>query len=112
MKASHARELAAAYFGYKSHAALLSETAYPLKEVGGAGVLIPAVELIERLRTQLEALPSALDSSRQIASKLSDHLKAEGYFSGEVWLAESLETYLMDDFLKRRTLNSWMNSQE
>ncbi len=53
LKASHARELVAAFFGYKSHAALLAEKVYPLEDLGKADVLVPDIGLIERRRNAL-----------------------------------------------------------
>ena len=99
LKASHSRELTAAFFGYKSHAALLAEKHYPLKNLGEADVLIPNIELIEQRRNMLAGLPAALFSSHEIASKLSKFLQEMHYFDGTVWLYESLEAYVTEVLL-------------
>jgi hypothetical protein len=99
LKASHSRELTAAFFGYKSHAALLTEKVYPLERLGKADVLVPNVGLIEQRRNTLVGLPADLFPSREIASKVGGFLKEQQYFGGKVWLYESLETYVTEVLL-------------
>lgn len=99
LKASHSRELTAAFFGYKSHAALLAEKEYPLERLDEADVLVPNVGLIEQRRKTLTGLPASLLSSRELASKVSRFLQDQQYFGGKVWLYESLETYVTEVLL-------------
>jgi hypothetical protein len=99
LQASHAHELVAAYFGYKSNAALRAEADYPLTELGEAKFLVPDVPLIEERRKSLDGLPQDLASSMEIATMLSSALKAGGHFNGELWLYSSLPEYIMEDFL-------------
>lgn len=99
LKSSHAHELVAAYFGYKSRASMLADAAYPLGALGEAAVLCPDIRLMDARRPQLDGLPASLASSRDIASYLCDFLKAEGLFAGEVWLYEDLEHYIMEVYL-------------
>ncbi len=99
IKASHARELVAAYFGYKSHSALLAEKSYPLENLGEAVILVPDIPLIDQRRARLENLPEDMPSSRDLAELLSSFLQEEGYFGGDVWLYDSLETYVMEVLL-------------
>ncbi|HZR37952.1 MAG TPA: hypothetical protein VFA75_21450 [Nevskia sp.] len=100
LKASHAHELVAAYFGYKSRAALLDEKNYPLSHLDEVVVLVPDVRLIEQRRGCLDGLTPLLPSSLQIASLVGDFLKQQGHFSGKVWLYESLESYVMEELLR------------
>jgi hypothetical protein len=101
LQASYAHELVAAYFGYKSNAALRAEANYPLTNLGEAAVLVPDVPLMEHRRLSLAGLPQDLPSSMEIAATLSSALKAGGHFNGEVWLYSSLAEYIMEDFLHR-----------
>lgn len=99
VKATHARELVAAFFGYKSHAALLAEQEYPLFKLEEAELLVPSMGMMENRRSQLDGLPPDLPSSRDLAERLSSFLKREKIFNGEIWLYPSLETYVMEDYL-------------
>ncbi|MBT3022043.1 MAG: hypothetical protein KUF77_09745 [Candidatus Thiodiazotropha sp. (ex Lucina aurantia)] len=96
LKASHARELVAAFFGYKSHAALIAEKAYPLEKLDEAVILVPDIPLIEQRRSRLSGLPDDVPESRTLADMLSTYLQEEGHFGGNVWLYDSLETYVTD----------------
>ncbi len=100
LQASHARELIAAYFGYKSHAALLAEKAYPVDALGQASLLVPDIPLIEHRRGKLGGLPAGIYLSFGIASKISDFLVAQQYFKGKVQLSDSLENYVVEDLLR------------
>lgn len=100
LQASHSRELVAAFFGYKSHAALLAETAYPVDALGEAKLLIPNILLIEQRTRSLRGLPGGLYASHAIASKVSDFLVAQQYFKGKVRLADSLESYVVEVLLR------------
>lgn len=99
LKASHARELVAAFFGYKSHAALILEKDYPLDNLEEAEILVPDVSLLNYRRSCLKELPTDLASSQELASRVVTFLTEEGYFNGEVWLSETLEEYVADQLL-------------
>ncbi len=100
LKASHARELVAAFFGYKSHAALIAEKTYRLDSLEEAAILVPDVPLIEKRRSRLSELPDDVLKSRDLANLLSAFLQKEGHFGGSVWLYDSLETYIMEVLLR------------
>ncbi|MFY5900229.1 hypothetical protein [Acinetobacter pittii] len=99
LKASHARELVAAFFGYKSHAALMAEKTYPLGQFDEASIFIPDIPLMNDRRSKLKGLPNDLIQSIDIAKHLSDMLVAEGLCNGKVWLYETLETYIAEVLL-------------
>lgn len=99
LKATHARELVAAFSGYKSHAALLAEEDYPLFNLEDADVLIPNITLLEARRKKLNGLPATLPESRILAEKIAGFLRDEGHFSGDVWLCDSLADYVTDVLL-------------
>lgn len=96
LKASHARELVAAFFGYKSHAALIAEKTYPLENLEEAVILVPDVPLIEQRRSRLKGLPDDVPVSRSLAGMLATYLQEEGHFGGDVWLYDSLESYVTE----------------
>jgi hypothetical protein len=89
----HAHELAAAFFGYGTAAALQSEVIYPLSELIAADILIPDIARMDARRGQLVGLPADLPDSRELARTLSEMLKSGGHFAGQVWDSE----YLSDD---------------
>jgi len=99
LKASHARELVAAFFGYKSHAALMAEKTYPLGQLEEAYIFIPDIPLMNDRRSKLNGLPNDLTPSTDIAKILSGMLADEGLCGGNVWLYETLETYIAEVLL-------------
>ena len=99
LKSSHAHELVAACFGYKSRAALLAETDYPLSALGGAKILVPDVPLIEERRARLSGLPAGLPSSYALAAVIGYFLKEEKLFKGQLWLNDNLEACITGEFL-------------
>ncbi len=99
LKASHARELVAAFFGYKSHAALIVEKIYPLNNLEDAAIFIPDIPLIEQRRSCLSELPDDVLKPSALAELLSNFLQEEEYFGGDIWLYDSLESYIMEVLL-------------
>jgi len=98
VKATHAHELVAAFFGYKSHASELAEQAYKLERLEDADLLIPAISRIEQRRGRLEGLP-VLPPSKVIAERLVELLRRERLFHGEVWLVDDLGQYFREEYL-------------
>lgn len=99
LKASHARELVAAFFGYKSHAALLSDNAHPIKELSDAQILIPDELMIYDRKGCLKDLPDSLPSGMDLAYELADFLQAEQLFEGEVWHCDDIGDYIIEEYL-------------
>lgn len=99
LKASHARELAAAFFGYQSHAALIAEKDHPPDGLDDAEILIPDVPLMDRRRARLKGLSRDLPSSMVLAERLSGFLSNKKLFIGQVWLYGKLEDYIVEVFL-------------
>jgi hypothetical protein len=100
LKATHARELAAAFFGYKSHAALLADQDYPLYNIEKAKVLVPDVDRMDDRRRSLEGLPKGLPNSEKIAEEIVAFLEREQLFRGDIWwLFGTLEAYIIEQFL-------------
>lgn len=99
LKATHARELVAAFFGYKSHAALLAEKNYPLSQLGNASVLVPDTMLISQRSAKLNGLPTVMPGSKELAAEIVDFLHKGRFFTGKVWLYASIGEYIVEVFL-------------
>ena len=99
LKASHARELVAAFFGYKSHAALIAEKTYPLIQLEEVPIFIPDIPLINDRHSKLTGLPNDLTMSEDLAKLLLDMLVDKGLYSGKVCLNASLETFVEEVIL-------------
>ncbi|MEE9358116.1 hypothetical protein [Candidatus Vondammii sp. HM_W22] len=99
LKATHTRELIAAFFGYKSHAALISEKSYPLDNLEEAAILVPDIPLLTRRQARLKELPDDLPQSQELASLISTFLSDKGYFGGNVWIYDTLEAYITEVLL-------------
>jgi len=82
LKATHARELVAAYFGYKSHAALLADKANSLEFLDMAAVLVPDDYVIDERRDCLNGLPEHLPHSYKLVDDLTHFLQSEELFTG------------------------------
>ncbi|RUR17660.1 hypothetical protein ELY21_10955 [Legionella sp. km535] len=96
LKSSHAHELVAAFFGYKSKAALLSDTLAPIENIGQAQtfVLIPSAFIEERRKCLID-LPSDLPDSYTLGEEMFTFLAARkmlvaNSFGSWVHLAEAL----------------------
>jgi hypothetical protein len=99
LKASHAHELTAGFFGYHSRAALLADKEHPVNDLKYAKVLAPNIALMEQRRSCLSGLPLDLPSSKALAIAIADFLEAQGAFTGDVWIYESLTDYVMEQYL-------------
>ncbi len=96
LKSSHAHELVAAFFGYKSKAALLSDTLASIENIRQAQtfVLIPS-PFIEERRKCLIDLPSDLPDTYTLGEEMFTFLVAQkmlvaNSFASWVHLAEAL----------------------
>lgn len=99
LKATHARELVAAYFGYKSHAALLADKANSLEFLDMAAVLVPDVYIVNERRDCLNGLPEQLAHSYKLVDELTQFLQSEELFTGEVWECDDVGDFVIDEYL-------------
>ena len=64
LKASHAHELVAAYFGYKSRNAMLADSVYPVSKLPQAEFVVMTPDsFIDERRRNLEGIPEGLPDS-------------------------------------------------
>ncbi len=99
LRASHAHELVAAFFGHQSKAAMLTDTLYSIENLDQASVLIVNPEFIDQRRQCLQDLPAAFPDSRSLIQELVSILKSERKFLGDAWVCASLEEYITDIYL-------------
>lgn len=102
LKSSHAHEIVAAFFGYRSRAALLSDIDYPVSALSTATVLAPDVLLMELRIEQLNDHSLLRHDTMEIAELLAEFLEQSKQFNGETWLALNLEDYITGDLLFKK----------
>jgi len=85
LKAAHAHELVAAYFGYASKNALLADTDFPADNLGQAKIVVMMPDtFINERRSELKGLPADLPDSYALGEWFYDPL-----FAGEHWRGET-----------------------
>ncbi len=100
----HAHELAAAFFGYSSAAALRAEVNYPLSNLVRAEILIPDLARMDQRIEQLQGLPGDLPGTDDLANVLCAYLEAQGQFGGDVWQTRDIAEYIDADFIQKDTM--------
>ena len=84
LKSAHAHELVAAFFGYKSNAAMLADTLSPIETLAQAQFIVLTPSLfIDQRRKCLEDLPPDLPDTPILGEELFTCLISEGWFSGK-----------------------------
>ncbi|MEM9709725.1 MAG: hypothetical protein AAF871_13155 [Pseudomonadota bacterium] len=102
LRQAHAYEIVAAYFGYKSNVARQSDSAFPIDNIGDAAIMIPDVAGIKGRLARLNNLPTDMPTAMQIAQSLTDHIVDEGWFAGNVWLYDTIESYFAEVYVYDR----------
>lgn len=92
VRASHGRELAAAFLGYKSHAAYLSDADSRNYRLDAIEALIPDVAGLETRLRKIADLP-AMPSGKELAEAIGEDLKATKTFRGDVLVAKDLAEF-------------------
>lgn len=83
LKASHAHELVAAYFGYKSRAALIADTISPIYNLPKAEIIVMSSDkLIDQRRSELEELPLELPDSYTLGESVYAILFSDRWWKG------------------------------
>ncbi len=99
LKASHARELVAAFFGYKSHAALLADKRNAVDYLDQAAVLVPDSSLLDERRQCLKDLAEQLPPSAILVDELVQFVQDDELFTGEIWHCFDVGEFVMEDYL-------------
>jgi len=84
LKAAHAHELVATFFGYKSKNAMLADTKYPIGNLGQAEIIVMIPDdFIDQRRKNLRGLSSELPDNYTLGEAVYASL-----FSDEWWASE------------------------
>ena len=106
LKASHAHDLVAAFFGYQSRAALLADTYHPLSHLRPPNVIIlsPTAPIDQR-RNNLLGLPPNLPDTYTLGEWVYASLLPEKWIVSNPWPAyEMLATFLADEYLRENQM--------
>jgi len=98
LKASHAHELVAAFFGYRTKAALDADIDNFLSALEEAWLIIPNVARMDERRNDLKGLSCDLPSSQKLAEQLVERLDEEGILAQKCFRSD-LEEYLTEEYL-------------
>lgn len=103
LKSSHAHELVAAIFGYKSKAAMLADTFFPAEHINQAQILVLTPSLLINERRQcLDDLPSDLPDTYTLGEEMFVYLALEGKFLGRSFPSWShLSEVLTNEYLQK-----------
>ncbi len=83
LKSSHAHELVAAFFGYKSKAAMLADTSFPAEHINQAQILVLTPSLLINERRQcLDDLPLGLRDTYTLGEEMFVYLASGGKYIG------------------------------
>lgn len=99
LKASHSREIVAAMFGYKSHAALLHEADHPLLLLAESPIFIPDTELMDTRLKDLSCLPYNEHLVLGWVKSLVGFLREQKLITGEAWVDKNLVNYVLEQLL-------------
>lgn len=107
LKASHAHELVAAFFGYKSRAAMLADTQCPISNLPQASIIVlPPTEPIDQRRKELKDLPPELPDTCSLVEVVYTLLLAEKWLISTPWSTyKQLATSLADNYLIQNTMD-------
>lgn len=92
IKSSHAQELVAAYFGYKSKNALLADSTFPVDNFNNAQIVIlTPTEFIDQRRDKLRDLPPELPDSYTLGEAVYIPLFSDDWWSSPYAPFKSIE---------------------
>ena len=106
LKATHAHELVAAFFGYKTNAALLADTNTPISNLPQAHVVILAPsESIDERRKRLHDLPLELPDTQVLGEIIFTTLSNKGLLSKPWPTYEHFAKFLADECLREKKMD-------
>lgn len=102
LKASHAHELVAAFFGYKSRAALLADTSHPLSKLRKAStIILHPTDSIEERRKNIQDLPPDLPDNYTLGEWVYTPLINEKWIINKIWShPKQLAIFHADEYLR------------
>lgn len=107
LKASHAHELVAAFFGYKSNAALLADTIAPISNLLQANIIVLASsQSIDERRKTLQDLPPELPENQVLGEIVYSTLLSNKCLLNAPWAAyEPFALFLADEYLREQKMD-------
>lgn len=107
LKASQAHELVAAFFGYKSNAALRADTIAPINNLPQANILVLApLGPIEERRKKLQDLPLELPDNQVLAEIIYSTLLSNKCLLSAPWATyEHFALWLADEYLREQKMD-------
>lgn len=108
LKASHAHELVASFFGYKSKAALLADTKHPISNLRQASIIMLApTDPIEQRRKNLQDLPVNLPDNYTLSEWVYTPLLKEKWIVNNIWSHhEQLAKFFADEYLRKNQMQT------
>lgn len=106
LKASHAHELVAAIFGYKSKNAMLADVKYPLSNISQANIIVlgPTAPIDQR-RKELQGLSDDLPDTYTLAEGAYLALIEEKVLRKPWQTYEHLAIFLADEYLRQQNMD-------
>ena len=84
LKAAHAHELVAAYFGYRSKNTMLADINYPVSYLSQAeAIVMMPDDFIDQRRKQLEGLPAELPDSYTLGEAVFASFFSDGWWASD-----------------------------
>lgn len=112
LKSGHAHEIVAAFFGYKSKIASLSDSQFPLDNLESASFVVvdPTITWIDQRLASLEGLPFDLPTSEAILKGIYQGLSSHSSLSEKIFHDfHGLSLSIADERLKQHTSHLWIN---
>ena len=101
LKAAHAHELVAAFFGYKSKNAMLADTKYPISNLDQAEIIVMTPDdFIDQRRKKLQGLSSELPDNYTLGEAVYASLFSDEWWGSQYPPFRSFKTlakYLVDN---------------
>ncbi len=106
LKSGHAHELVAAFFGYRSRAALKADKTCPISHLRQANIIVLApTGPIDQRRQELEDLSPDLPDTYTLTEGVYSGLIAEKWLLHNPWPThELLANFLADDYLRQHNM--------
>jgi hypothetical protein len=107
LKAAHAHELTAAYFGYSSKNAMLADKLHPLEKLEHSSIFVMAPDVfIDQRRKELEGLSANLPDSYSLGEGVYAVLISDPWWKNSPWPPfrsfEKMAAYFADEDVRKR----------
>lgn len=109
LKSSHAHEIVAAFLGYQSRAALLTDTKHSLDNLREASIIVLSpTDPINQRRETLHALPPGLPDTYALTEGVYGGLISEKWILGKIWPTfGTLAIFLADEYLREKKVGNF-----